>query len=88
MARAKKSAAPMIRRPVAALKRRKPTAAKPRMTNQKRIKVFVSTVTLYALLIVILYNSLCFFGQGVVRSLVFAATWEICFHFGKYSSLE
>lgn len=46
MASAKNSAAPMINRPVDACSKRKPANAKPRITSQKRIKVFVSTVTL------------------------------------------
>ena len=67
IASAKKRAAPIIRRPVAAWAIRKPAAAKPRMTSQKRIKVFVSTVTLYVLLMVIFYHK---FFHEVVEAIV------------------
>ena len=42
-AMARKRAAPRMKRPVIALKKMKPAAAKPRITSQKRIKVLVST---------------------------------------------
>ena len=51
MARAKKTAAKMIARPVRAAKSMNPAAANPIMTSQKRTKVFVSICIFVVVLI-------------------------------------